>query len=199
MTVESLSDVSGSSATQGATSKACTGCGEVKAGSGFGVNRAQSDGLQSKCRECIRARKEALKLRYAANSTPTTKTCRSCKETLPAGRFNASSYLPDRLQAVCKACASAAHRLAKYDISPIQYAEMLARQGGQCMICRIPECSSGRAFAVDHDHACCPGKKTCGRCVRALLCWRCNHTLGILREDIDVYRSAIAYIESIKS
>lgn len=34
------------------------------------------------------------------------------------------------------------------------------------------------AFAVDHDHACCNGGTSCGRCVRGILCSSCNMSLG---------------------
>jgi|SRR5690349_2746341 len=46
-------------------------------------------------------------------------------------------------------------------------------QEGRCAIC-------GReaALSVDHDHNCCPGEKSCGECVRGLLCTICNRDLG---------------------
>jgi hypothetical protein len=53
-------------------------------------------------------------------------------------------------------------------------------------------CSS---LAVDHDHTCCSGEITCGKCVRGLLCVRCNTVLGLLRDDPEILRAAIAYLE----
>lgn len=44
-----------------------------------------------------------------------------------------------------------------------------------CSICGEAEGS----LAVDHDHACCPQKKkSCGDCVRGVLCSDCNFLMG---------------------
>ena len=50
------------------------------------------------------------------------------------------------------------------------------------------KCPCGRNFTdyvpqVDHDHSCCPGNESCGKCVRGLLCQRCNMVAGMLEED----------------
>lgn len=74
--------------------------------------------------------------------------------------------------------------LKKYNISLDQYNEILLSQGGVCGICRNAEARidnrSGATFnlAVDHDHLCCPGDNSCGKCIRGLLCGNCNTKLG---------------------
>lgn len=62
------------------------------------------------------------------------------------------------------------------------YEAMLAAQDGGCAICKRPPREGERRFAIDHDHSCCPGGygRTCGKCVRGLLCHRCNLGLGYL-------------------
>ena len=65
-----------------------------------------------------------------------------------------------------------ANRVLKYGITVEQYDEMLAQQNGVCAICKLVS-TRGKLF-VDHDHACCPGQKAGGKCVRGLLCSSCN-------------------------
>jgi len=64
------------------------------------------------------------------------------------------------------------YRLIKnrYKLTKEQYDEM-AKEG--CYIC-----SSTEFLQVDHDHACCPGTKSCGKCVRGIVCSSCNRHLG---------------------
>lgn len=47
---------------------------------------------------------------------------------------------------------------------------------------------------IDHDHSCCPGDVSCGRCVRGVLCSTCNLGLGGFKDDPDLLRSAIQYL-----
>jgi hypothetical protein len=69
----------------------------------------------------------------------------------------------------------------KYDfnITVERYEAMLAQQGGKCPGCSITPEEFGQRFCVDHDHTCCPGERSCGRCVRGLLCTPCNRRLGL--------------------
>jgi hypothetical protein len=67
---------------------------------------------------------------------------------------------------------------SKFGISLEKYNEMAVAQGYLCAICGEPERTvrQGKALrlAVDHDRSCCPTDKSCGECIRALLCVKCN-------------------------
>jgi hypothetical protein len=61
------------------------------------------------------------------------------------------------------------------------YEDKLKLQEGHCALCPATE---GTGFHVrlhiDHEHSCCDRKVSCGKCLRGLLCWECNHKLGNL-------------------
>jgi hypothetical protein len=79
-----------------------------------------------------------------------------------------------------------------------KYAEMLLAQGGLCAICKRSYTEFERLFALDHDHACCPGKKSCGKCIRGLLCHHCNVGLGQLQDSPALLERALAYLQNNK-
>jgi len=84
----------------------------------------------------------------------------------------------------------------KYNISLEDYEKMFELQGGKCASCdRTPEKNKKR-LAVDHDHKCCSGSKSCGKCVRGLLCDRCNLLLGKVNDNPELLRSLINYLET---
>lgn len=90
-----------------------------------------------------------------------------------------------------------------YSITSATYAEMLASQGGGCAICgQTPAETGGSAFrqpsrlAVDHDHQCCEGHTSCGRCIRGLLCGRCNTAIGHFGDDPALLASALRYLQA---
>jgi hypothetical protein len=84
-------------------------------------------------------------------------------------------------------------RTRRSGLSDEQYQAMIVRQGGLCALCGGPP--GRRQLAVDHDHACCPDRDSCGKCLRELLCDRCNPLLGYAHDDIAVLEAAIAYLK----
>lgn len=69
-------------------------------------------------------------------------------------------------------------RLNRYGLTGAQFDRLVESQGSVCGMCHEPF-GPGRRICVDHDHACCPDdQRCCGKCVRGVLCLRCNTTLG---------------------
>ncbi len=94
---------------------------------------------------------------------------------------------------------------ALYNITLDQYNELLRKQDYRCANpgCRSSDSFTPRrmrvTFAVDHDHSCCPGKTSCGLCIRGLLCNICNPTAGLARDNVDRLRGLATYIDEYNS
>lgn len=78
----------------------------------------------------------------------------------------------------CNACKDHhnARRYLDHGITEQQFLRLLEDQGFGCALCGERSALRGRVtrLSVDHDHDCCSGKTGCPRCVRGLLCHRCN-------------------------
>jgi hypothetical protein len=68
-------------------------------------------------------------------------------------------------------------------------------QGGKCAILKCRATGKTKALAVDHDHKCCPGRTSCGKCVRGLLCGPHNEQFGRNGDDPSVFRDMADYLE----
>jgi hypothetical protein len=85
-----------------------------------------------------------------------------------------------------------------YKITEEDFNVLLESQNYRCAICKTDRPLGKGVFNIDHDHLCCPttskNTKTCGKCIRGLLCSRCNTGLGFLDDNIDNLYSAITYL-----
>jgi hypothetical protein len=119
--------------------------------------------------------------------------CRSCYRT-KGKRARRADCHPERLhvaKGLCKPCyddlpankerARQVRRLKKYGLTQEEYELIVARQGDQCAICSDPH------EAIDHCHG--------GGGVRGLLCDRCNIGLGPFRDDLELLKSAVRYLQ----
>jgi hypothetical protein len=87
------------------------------------------------------------------------------------------------------------HHLAyHYKMSVDQEQALLASSENRCIICD-DEFSDKNPRVIDHAKSCCPSAKTCGKCVRGVLCNRCNLMLGHARESIEILLKAAGYLE----
>ncbi|WP_445996266.1 endonuclease domain-containing protein [Okibacterium fritillariae] len=78
--------------------------------------------------------------------------------------------------------AAASHKLSRE-----RHRNIFTANDGLCGLCAVvpPE-------VIDHDHECeCADGPRCGKCVRGLLCIRCNTVLGAIHDSPDEARARI--------
>jgi len=133
------------------------------------------------------------------------KTCNDCGEAKTLEDFHKHERTRDRRFGHCKAChlvrVNRWHRENPERTAAISRRESLKHtykwtwdelqdlyryQKGLCGLCELPmrglERTGDRRKTtnVDHDHACCSGGKSCGKCVRALVHPQCNTVLSLV-------------------
>lgn len=167
----------------GADSKRCARCEKVKPLSEFHRDARERDGKDSRCRACWtvlnRARREQTR---ASVESAGSFVCVKCRETRDAAKLCPSS---SGSAIICSFCDNFRH----HGLTTSEARELFALQGFECGMCGHPlhEWSGeGRIpFFVDHDHACCGSRGSCGKCVRGFLCRACNTYLGAIKDDPD--------------
>ena len=75
-----------------------------------------------------------------------------------------------------------------YGITHDDYLVMLESQQKKCAICETRKPGTGKKyFSVDHNHD--------TNAIRQLLCSACNTGLGQFRDNLELLRKAVAYLE----
>jgi Recombination endonuclease VII len=94
----------------------------------------------------------------------------------------------------CRLCAKA-YTLERMGISLEIYNNLLEAQNGQCA---NKKCGhrfvDNDKICVDHDHSCCPANKCCIKCIRGLLCNRCNMVLGLTYDSVNCLKGLQEYL-----
>ena len=145
--------------------------------------------------------------------------CKKCGDAKPATlEFFFKNTHCNALRQPCKTCWPKQHaatnrvwRLANRDrcrdwalqrlgdFTLADYNKLKKIQGGVCAICGVTPILDER-LRVDHDHSCCPAKsRSCGKCVRGLLCSLCNLMIGYANDDTERLRRAIEYLEKSRN
>lgn len=127
--------------------------------------------------------------------------CQTCKKYQDPSLYGRNVKSDDGLSPICKPCLRERELIKKYGMTLADYDQLLAGQKGGCAICGTTPEEDGKALAVDHDHACCGYQRdgrTCGKCVRSLLCESCNLGLGKFNDDSERLRQAADYLDGWK-
>lgn len=203
--------------------KTCSHCNTNQSRTGFRKDRNRKDGLYPWCKDCEKRERQRRSKRNNPDYEPRTKPrvnrislakdgskrCSKCEEIKPISEFFKNRARQDGLAHYCKTCQYIAveesnrrHPESKkrrsrktylkrtYGLTPYQYELLFMKQDGKCALC-------GQEMDrphVDHDHSCCPGKETCGKCVRGMLCLSCNTSLSYY-EDVARMKMALAYLD----
>lgn len=133
------------------------------------------------------------------------KKCMTCKLERPVTDYRKRTKSKDGLQYTCIHCH--AEYFARPEIKEMKRARHIERRYGLTRDLRnkiaeeqdhkCPICESSSIKHVDHDHSCCSGDKTCGKCIRGILCHGCNIKLGVL-EQPEWVAKAQRYLDSYK-
>ena len=141
--------------------KQCPKCGELKPLGDFHNDKNSQDGKTRRCKECnntaSRDRWPIAKLTQKPRNPEVTRA-----RFLRWNINNPERRHHNRL-------------LHRYGQTLDDYYAILEEKGG-CGICGTdqPGGRSGLWFQGDHDHDCCKGKVSCGKCFRGFVCHRCN-------------------------
>lgn len=145
--------------------KICSKCKQEKSLDGFTKDKSvKKDGLHPSCKSCKKEYRDSNKEKiknyqlewYEKNIDKVRSYNKKYKDA------NAENIIAFRVKRL-------------YNLSLDEYRKMLSRG------CQV--CSSFNNLCIDHDHSCCSGETTCGKCIRGVLCNKCNSAEGLLDSD----------------
>lgn len=64
---------------------------------------------------------------------------------------------------------------AKFNVRIEYLVNLFILQDQCCFFCKD---SNPTRWEIDHDHSCCKDKNSCGKCIRSILCSKCNRALA---------------------
>lgn len=125
--------------------------------------------------------------------TETHRVCLDCKYLLPLDQFHKVPTNTTNLGLCrhCKACAKIRTTASRYGLTKQRMRAIFEACGYACELCG----DTDRLLVVDHDHSCCPTLPACGKCVRGVLCNRCNTMLGQAGDNAELLRKGAEYLE----
>ena len=160
--------------------KQCNKCGAFKPLSDFYRANGTRDGHRG---ECIPCAKVIRRIQYDTHRQRAID--RATQWRLDNPERSAAYQAEYRNRPQRKRAMRDLYYRRTYGLTADEVDKMLAAQGGVCAICgERPEVEA--RMHVDHDHE--------TGAIRGVLCSRCNHAIGLLREDPALFARAAAYL-----
>lgn len=136
------------------------------------------------------------------------KICSKCGEQKDISLFAKGGKYADGRRNYCKKCHSSyvtsyikdnpskrskqdpKRKFKRHGLTEEQYNKFFNLFNGKRHACQERDATN-----IDHDHSCCSGAYSCGKCVRGVLCNQCNTALGLLQDSPEKINNLIRYID----
>lgn len=119
---------------------------------------------------------------YSTHLKNKEKPCDDC-------RLASNKYRREKRTKDVQALGYDPRRFKRHNLTKEDYDVLLNKHNKKCWICKTND-----AIHIDHDHSCCSGSWSCGKCVRGLLCSNCNTAIGLLKDNKTLLLESIKYL-----
>ncbi len=148
----------------------------------FTKNKSGKFGYSSVCKKCFSIRSLNYRQRKKLEREVLTNIlCTTCNKIKPKEDFSTNLLRCFKNNSLKK----------HFNITINDYNYLLLKQNNRCAICNRHENEFSKKLAVDHCH------KT--NKIRKLLCMNCNTLIGQSKDDIEILKKAINYLEIFKN
>lgn len=124
-----------------------------------------------------------------------SKECWKCRKIRVLDDFSSDPHSFGGKSTYCRGCYKARNNITlfprRFGITVEERENLLCFQNKSCALCGILEENAERALAIDHNHACHPKKRGCKKCIRGLLCTKCNVGLDWLEQNVVLQNSFV--------
>jgi hypothetical protein len=141
------------------------------------------------CNKCNLEKDQTLFRKQKANKSGYANVCKRCHTDYMISYYASN---PDKKAEKVRMNTYYKPNWEKHGITEEYYRSLLSIYNGNCH-----SCLSRPATNIDHDHACCLGTHSCGKCVRGILCSQCNTSLGLLGDNIVNIKNLLRYLSNV--
>jgi hypothetical protein len=156
----------------------CTYCGRT-------YDRADPDGGTKYCsHECKTAGYQSADNSNRRRQEPVP--CANCQHPITGAKPNAD---------VCRNCRGRySSQIASHHLDTDWALRLINATHCDCCGEKLTRNHDRHKGIVDHDHGCCPGQVSCGKCVRGIICNDCNTKAGAIEANPERYQAVLNYL-----